>query len=230
MLQSFVRMQTVILSLCRESQGQDGSLNGVYMRRFAADGTALGNEVAVATHMAGDQYWPVMTMDRYGNFVVAWGDANGLDGSGNSVWMQRFDSSGNCVGASVQVNQTTAGSQDSPVMAMNDSGRLVVAWEGNGAGDTYGVFARRYDLNPKCYRRLDHPIPGRSEYRAHLSRDFEPGGDSDGTEASLSTTSLVFDSTNWNIPQTVTISRLLARSDCRRRSIDPYHHVWAFQF
>ena len=72
-LQSFVRMQTVILSLCGESQGQDGSLNGVYMRRFAADGTALGNEVAVATHMAGDQYWPVMTMDRYGNFVVALG-------------------------------------------------------------------------------------------------------------------------------------------------------------
>ena len=131
-----------------ESAGQDGSLNGVYARRFAADGTALGNEFAVPSNTTGDQYGPTLAMDRYGNFVVSWTDGNALDGSAESVWMQRFDANGNRVGSSVLVNQTTSGYQAYSVMDMNADGRLVMAWEGNGPGDTYGVFARLYQLNP----------------------------------------------------------------------------------
>ncbi|OQW33699.1 MAG: hypothetical protein A4C66_04015, partial [Nitrospira sp. HN-bin3] len=190
-----------------ESQGQDGSGNGVYMRRFAADGTALGNEVAVTTQTAGDQYGPVLAMDRYGNFVVAWGDSNAADGSGDSIWMQRFDASGNKVGVSMQVNQSTAGYQGWPVIDMNDDGRLVVAWEGSGSGDDYGVYARRYDLNPNVTEGST------SQFQVVLNTAPTSAvtltlSVSDGTEASLSTTTLVFDSTNWNIPQTVTISGL----------------------
>ena len=190
-----------------ESQGQDGSGNGVYARLYAANGTPLGNEFAVTNQTAGDQYGPVVAMDRYGNFVVAWGDSNAADGSGDSIWMQRFDASGNKVSTSMQVNQTTAGYQGWPVIDMNDDGRLVVAWEGSGSGDDYGVYARRYDLSPNVTEGST------SQFQVVLNTAPTSAvtltlSVSDGTEASLSTTTLVFDSTNWNIPQTVTISGL----------------------
>ena len=122
--------------------------------------------------------------------MVAWGDSNAADGSGDSIWMQRFDASGNKVGTSMQVNQSTAGYQGWPVIDMNDDGRLVVAWEGNGAGDDYGVFARRYDLNPNV-------IEG-STTQFQVVLNTAPTSAvtltlsvSDGTEASLSTATLV---------------------------------------
>ncbi len=190
-----------------ESNAQDGSLNGVYARRFAADGTALGNEFAVPTNTVGDQYGPTLAMDRFGNFVVSWTDGNALDGSAESVWMQRFDANGNRVGSSVQVNQTAGGYQAYPVMDMNDDGRLVMAWEGNGPGDTYGVFVRLYQLNPVVTEgsTAQFTVVLNTAPTAPVTLNLSV---SDVTEATLSTNTLVFNGVNWNIPQVVTITGL----------------------
>jgi uncharacterized repeat protein (TIGR01451 family) len=140
-----------------ESAGQDGSGNGIYGRLYNASGTPLGNEFAITPNTTDDQFEPQIAMDAAGNFVVAWSDMNNRDGGGpagswdgTSVWMQLFDRTGAKVGSELMVNQSTTGYQAYPVVDMNDAGRLVVAWEGNGtqAGqvDSYGVYARRYQL------------------------------------------------------------------------------------
>src|SRR5207247_1442140 len=98
------------------STGQDGSGNGVYGRRFAADGTPLTGEFALTTQTAGDQYGPVLAMDQFGDFVAAWGHANGLDGSGDSTWVQRFTANCTPVGAPQRANTTTGGFQGWPVI------------------------------------------------------------------------------------------------------------------
>jgi hypothetical protein len=56
-----------------DSQGQDGSATGIFMRRFDAAGDPLGGEVAVNTYTTGDQLRPDIAMDGGGNFVVVWG-------------------------------------------------------------------------------------------------------------------------------------------------------------
>ena len=137
-----------------ESDGQDGSGMGIYGRRYDANFNPLGGEFAITTNTTGNQFEPQLALNATGNFVVTWSDNNNRDGgggTGESVWMRLFDANGNPVGSEMMVNQSIAGYQAYPVVDINDAGRLVVAWEGNGtqAGqvDSYGVFARRYQLN-----------------------------------------------------------------------------------
>ena len=47
-------------------------------------------------------------------------------------------------GPITQANTVTAGSQSSPVVASNASSTTIVAWRGNGPGDSDGLFARLY--------------------------------------------------------------------------------------
>ena len=78
----------------RSDGNQDGSDSGVYGRRYAADGKALGDEFPINTTTAGNQGNPSVKALTDGGFVVAWesADQNGSgDGSGNGVFGQRFE-------------------------------------------------------------------------------------------------------------------------------------------
>ena len=65
-------------------------------------------------------------------------------GDAQGIFLRRFDASGLPQGGESRVNETIAGTQSMPDIAMQRAGRHVVAWDGNGAGDDAGVFARRY--------------------------------------------------------------------------------------
>ncbi len=75
-----------------ESNGQDGSQDGVYARRYDATGAALGGEFLVNTTVYNDQFAPAVGMGASGNFVVVW-DGNG-PGDGSGVFGQRFEVAG----------------------------------------------------------------------------------------------------------------------------------------
>lgn len=110
--------------------------------------TPIGVEFAVNTATAGDQESGSarsVATDDAGNFVVVW-TSFGQDGSGTGVYAQRFDSSGNALGAEFRINQATFGNQVGPVITMNSQGDFVVAWGSEGQdGSGYGVYMRRYD-------------------------------------------------------------------------------------
>ncbi|MEQ1853509.1 MAG: cadherin repeat domain-containing protein, partial [Chthoniobacteraceae bacterium] len=125
---------------------QDGALNGIYARRFSADGTPQGGEFLVNTTTADTQVLPSVAMDAAGNFAIVW-SSNNQDGSGYGVYGQRYNAAGVAQGGEFLVNTTTAGSQIGSGIAMSATGAFVVTWSG-GAQDpdgSTGIYAQRFD-------------------------------------------------------------------------------------
>lgn len=124
-----------------QSEGQDGNGWGIFARRFDANGTALGPEIAVSTTTAGDQQAPRVAHDL-GGVVVAW-ESFGQDGAGWGVYARRFNSAGAPTTGEVQIPVLTAGDQRRPALAVQPNGEVVLAWEApDGAGP--GIFLRRF--------------------------------------------------------------------------------------
>ncbi|MEM8601991.1 MAG: T9SS type A sorting domain-containing protein, partial [Bacteroidota bacterium] len=131
----------------------------VYLRRYAADGTALSGQTLVHDATTNNQQVPSVSADADGDFVVVWQETT-RDGSGTGVFGQRYAADGTESGAEFQVNDYTTNGQNTPVVALDASGGFVVAWAGEGTGDGAGVFARRYDAsgasqNPEVTFALD---------------------------------------------------------------------------
>jgi hypothetical protein len=112
----------------------------------AAPGDALGPEFQVNSFTTDTQLDSAVAMDADGDFVVAWTDYGGQDGSSAGIFAQRFDAAGVAQGGEFQVNTFTTGSQVVPAVAMDADGDFVVAWQSFGQdGSSRGVFAQRYD-------------------------------------------------------------------------------------
>ena len=110
------------------SQDQDGSGWGVFAQRFNADGTTSGSLIPINVTTTGDQRWASVAMDATGQFAVVWTAGSGQDGSGEGIFMRRFDVNGNAIdNVDIQVNTgTTSSNQRNPSIAMNASGQMVI--------------------------------------------------------------------------------------------------------
>ena len=128
----------------QDLSGADGDGAGVFGQLYDASGAPVGAEFGISTTTANLQISPRVAMDAAGNFVVTWGDS-AADGAQWGIMAQRFDASGAKVGPEVVVNATTTGQQNDPEVAMTPTGEYVVAWSGNGPGDTTGIFFQRFD-------------------------------------------------------------------------------------
>ena len=127
-----------------KSQDPDGSI-GIYAQRFDAAAVKQGIEFRVNTTTADDQEAPSVAMNGAGSFVVAWQSKN-QDGQGRGVYARLYNAAGVAQTGEVPVNQFTAGDQRVPVVAMDDSGKFVVAWTSKDQdGSREGIYARRFD-------------------------------------------------------------------------------------
>jgi hypothetical protein len=127
-----------------QSDGQDGSLNGIFGQRFNAAGVPQGGNFRANTHFAGNQQLPAVGSDASGNFVVAWA-SDGQDGSSFGIFGQRFNAGGLPQGPEFQVNSYTTSVQYDPAVASAANGNFVVAWESYGQdGSVTGIFGQRY--------------------------------------------------------------------------------------
>jgi hypothetical protein len=127
------------------SNGQDGSGWGVYGQRYNATGKAQGGEFQVNTTTAGDQEYSTVAMDGSGNFTITW-SSYGQDGGGWGVYGQQYVAGGTPLGIELQINTTTAGDQKFSNVATDSLGHMVVAWSGNGATDSSGIYVQRFNL------------------------------------------------------------------------------------
>ncbi|UUY09855.1 hypothetical protein LRS11_07420 [Pseudomonas sp. J452] len=89
------------------------------------------------------QYAPAVTTLSDGGWVVTWTGTGAGDGQG--IFCQRYDKFGNPVGGETAVNSTTEQHQAMPSVAAMSDGGWLVAWTGNGANDSHGIFTQRYD-------------------------------------------------------------------------------------
>jgi hypothetical protein len=99
---------------------------GVFGRRYANDGTPMGDEFAVEPQATAALYRSRVAMYTDGGFVVAWhvGDENT-----KTIRAQRFSESGLRTGSQVEI---LAGRRDFD-LALDGAGNLVIVWGQNGA-------------------------------------------------------------------------------------------------
>jgi CSLREA domain-containing protein len=119
-----------------------GTPEDIRGQRFDATGTAQGAEFTVNTVASTDPMHAKVAMDATGRFVVTWQNTN-QDGAGAGIFARLYNAAGTALGTEFQVNQTTAGDQVLPDVAMNADG-FVVAWMSDDGGG-WGISARRFD-------------------------------------------------------------------------------------
>ncbi|WP_375471014.1 beta strand repeat-containing protein [uncultured Nostoc sp.] len=128
-----------------QSNGQDGSGDGVYAQRYNSSGAAVGGEFKVNTHTGNSQYNPTVAIDADGDFVISW-QSYYQDGSYLGIYAQRYNSAGMAVGVEFQVNTHTDSFQKNPTVAMDATGDFIISWQSLGQdGSNYGIYAQRYN-------------------------------------------------------------------------------------
>ena len=111
--------------------GLDGDGRGVFGKRYDKTGTELGR-FQVNSSTTGDQESAHVAVAPNGRFVVVWSDRASNDAHG-----QRYDRDGNRLGGEFTVNVHLPGLQVRPVVALDDDGYLLVAWQSNGQASTF---------------------------------------------------------------------------------------------
>jgi hypothetical protein len=142
-----VAVQGAMVLVAWESPGQDGSGDGVFVRRSGRGGDGAPEEVQVNTYTTNAQDDPAIAALADGTFVVAW-ESTGQDGSGEGVYARLLSAAGEPTGAEFAVATRTTGNQDTPAVAALAGGGFVVAWEdGAEDGDGETVMAQRFDAS-----------------------------------------------------------------------------------
>ena len=119
-----------------ESNGQDGSGEGIYAQRFDANSNPVGSEFHVSTTTSSNQSYPHVDGLAGGGFVVAW--------AGSGANAQIFDANGNPVGGEFQAS---ANASSYPTVAGLDDGGFLITSNSWGAvgGDGMDLVGQRYD-------------------------------------------------------------------------------------
>lgn len=120
---------------------------------IAAQPVAVTPVFQVNTYTDGDQVWPVVAANDSGRFVVVWHSTwiyearTPQDGDRSGLFAQIFDASGERIGTEFRVNQTTAGNQTQPAVAMDEDGGFVVVWRSETGPDLQQarILGRRFD-------------------------------------------------------------------------------------
>ncbi|MDR0779772.1 MAG: Ig-like domain-containing protein, partial [Pseudomonadales bacterium] len=110
-----------------QSALQDGGGLGVYLQRFAADGSKLGNETLVNTYTANDQSAPQVAALEGGGYVVGW-NSIGQAEAGSSAYFQMYDVNGIKEGGETRINSTTNGSEKFTSISALSGGGFVATY------------------------------------------------------------------------------------------------------
>ncbi|MCP4247817.1 MAG: ricin-type beta-trefoil lectin domain protein [bacterium] len=137
----------VVVWCTSDWMGLEASVQG---RRYAADGSAVGEEFRINTYSDGSLYYPAVAYFTGGGFVAVWESwgSSGSDSWGYSVQGRRYAADGTAVGEQFQVNTYTVGLQWRPAVATFADGGFATVWQGRGpSGSTYSIQGQRYAIN-----------------------------------------------------------------------------------
>jgi hypothetical protein len=120
---------------------------GIYGRLFNADGSAATGEFRINQNTTGTQRLPDVAVLADGSFAVAWEGRGVVDKSHSEqyeLFVRKFNSLGAPLTPEVRVNAATTGIQQNAAIRALPGGGFVVAYDGQGPGDSQGIFLRRF--------------------------------------------------------------------------------------
>lgn len=143
------------------SINQDGSREGIYQRRYNANGTPKTGEELVNTVVANRQTQPSVTVLADGGWIVTWSSLD-QDGSGEGIYQQRYNANGTTRGGEQRVvNTETAGDQTQPSVTALEDGGWIVTWQSKDQdGSGTGIYQQRYDED-------GNPVGGEQQVNVH---------------------------------------------------------------
>ncbi|MDB5875682.1 MAG: uncharacterized protein JWQ07_5124, partial [Ramlibacter sp.] len=115
-----------------------------------ADATpmAIAGEFRVNSFTSNAQINPSVAALPDGGFVVTWESQNQGSDGGYGIYGQRYDASGNAVGAEFHVNTYTTSEQEVPAVVGLSGGGFVVMWASyQQDGSDWGVYGQVYGAN-----------------------------------------------------------------------------------
>ena len=128
-----------------ESTFQEGvSQPGIFARRYDSSGSPQASEFHVNTYTPDNQVNPALAIAADGRFMLVW-ESDAQDGGSGGVFAQRFGSSGSAEGVELQVNTFTIGNQHNSRIEVDTEGDFVVTWTSPRDGNSFGIFAQRFD-------------------------------------------------------------------------------------
>jgi RTX calcium-binding nonapeptide repeat (4 copies) len=128
------------------SQFQDGNRLGIFSRRYAEDGSAIGGDRLVNSYTGNEQYLPATVGLQDGGYVVVW-SSGWQDAWGYGIYGQRYDANGVAVGSEFLVNSNPEYDQRTPSVAALAGGGYVVTWMSyEQDGSQYGVYTQCFDV------------------------------------------------------------------------------------
>jgi hypothetical protein len=113
------------------SDGQDGSMQGVFARRFSSAGKPLGDEFQVNQFTLNNQRTPALVALANGNFAVAWVSELQRNSASLDIYARIFDSSGAALTPEFTLNTTTNNLCANPALAGSPQGGFAAAWSQN---------------------------------------------------------------------------------------------------
>ena len=127
-------------SLVWAENGVDSDKHAIVLQSFDADGTPVGARIQVNTTEADQQERPAIAMTSQGDMVITW-ESNKQDGDDVTTVLRTFTAGAAVAGDEIIANTYTVGAQETPDIALNDAGQLVVVWSGeraSGSGSDLG--------------------------------------------------------------------------------------------
>ncbi len=107
----------------------------------------IGPEFAVNTTTANDQMAPAIAVAADGHYVVVW-QSDRQDGSKNGVYARVFNADGSARTGEILINNNKTDEQMLPSVAIDASGRFVVAWQSYDTNAlSYDIYARSYNAD-----------------------------------------------------------------------------------
>jgi subtilisin family serine protease/6-phosphogluconolactonase (cycloisomerase 2 family) len=124
-----------------EQRPDAGGDYDVMARLFDPNGNPLSDAINIASNLGSVQQTPHVVLLPEGGFFAVW-ESTGSGDVGSDILGQQFTASGQKVRSEVVINEFTAGNQSGASVTLLAPSKLMVAWEGQGEGDSQGVFAR----------------------------------------------------------------------------------------
>lgn len=129
------------------SDGQDGSVLGVFGQAYNADGSSQGDEFRINSYAIGNQLPHRITTLANGGYVVVW-DSQNQDGDGSGVYGQVYNADSIPQGGEFRVNTSSIGSQYNARITTLEDGGFVAVWQSQGQdSQMHEVYGQVYNID-----------------------------------------------------------------------------------